>query len=72
MHEDPLVVIIPQFHRSPLCRVVSMSSHASMKESHKSSVPMIDNSCHIDISLYILRVFCDEVAGENAAERVSA
>lgn len=72
MHEDSLMVIVPQFLRSPLCRVVSMSSHASVEESHKPSVPMIDDSRHIYVPLDILRVFCDEVTGENAAERVSA
>ena len=47
-----------------------MLAYNSLKECHQTNVPMINDSCDIDVALYDLRVFCDEVAGQDRSKRV--
>jgi hypothetical protein len=72
MDKNPLVIVIPQLFRPPFSRIVTVLCNACLEKGHNAYVPLVDNSCDIDISFDVLRVVGDKVGAENAAERMCA
>lgn len=67
MQDDPLMIVIEQPLCPPLLRVVPELSDDSLEEGQQPSVPVIHYSSDVDIPLHVLRVFCDEIRGVDAA-----
>ena len=49
-----------------------MTCHAGLEESHEASVPLVDDSGDVDISLHVWGVVGDEVGAEDASQGVRA
>lgn len=68
MHQYSMMVVVHQSLRSPFLAIVSMACHAGLEESHQASVPLVDVSSDIDVSLHIAGVIGDEIGAEDAAQ----
>lgn len=62
-----MMVIIHQFLGPPLVAVVSMACHAGLEESQEASIPLVDVSRNVDVSIHVGGVMGDEVGAKDTA-----
>ena len=62
------IIIVIIFVVPPFLRVIPKFSNCDSEKGEKAHIPLVNNASDVDVSSGILRVVCDEVAGENAAQ----
>ena len=72
MKYSSTIIIIIIFFVPPFLRIIPKFSNCKPEKGEKADIPLVNNTSDIDVPSNILWVVCDEVAGENATQRVSA